>query len=82
VTNPQRVYKHHKPLGVSTSLSGPLLSRFDIVLTLLDEKDPSWDALLADHILNCSERAPQNSPHEVRAKLACRRCMSMQGACA
>lgn len=36
---------------MNTTLSGPLLSRFDIVLVLLDEKNPEWDAIVSSHIL-------------------------------
>lgn len=50
VVNPKR--KHGTRQEVApTSLSGPLLSRFDIVLLLADRKDPAVDALIAAHIL-------------------------------
>lgn len=44
-------YDSRVSLGVNTSLSGPLLSRFDIVLVLQDLKNPEWDETVADHIL-------------------------------
>ena len=37
---------------MNTSLSGPLLSRFDITLVLQDLKNQEWDARVADHILD------------------------------
>jgi hypothetical protein len=39
-------------LSVNTTLSGPLLSRFDIVLVLLDGQNPEWDEIVSSHILN------------------------------
>lgn len=38
-------------LSVNTTLSGPLLSRFDIVLVLLDTQNTGWDEIVSSHIL-------------------------------
>lgn len=36
---------------MNTTLSGPLLSRFDIVLVLLDTQNTGWDEIVSSHIL-------------------------------
>ncbi|KAK3131964.1 hypothetical protein QOZ80_6AG0513940 [Eleusine coracana subsp. coracana] len=51
-TNPKGQYDPNECLSVNTTLSGPLLSRFDIVLVLLDGQNPKWDGIVASHILN------------------------------
>ena len=48
VTNPRG---HRGPLSERTALSGPLLSRFDLLLVMRDARNPDWDAAVASHIL-------------------------------
>ena len=55
VTNPKGTYDRALSLDCNTSLGGPLLSRFDMVLVLPDVQKPEWDAAVADHILAVRE---------------------------
>ena len=47
----QRGFKPQVSIAENARLSGPLLSRFDIVLVLRDLPDADWDCEAADHIL-------------------------------
>lgn len=52
VTNPKGSYNPRDSLEVNTGLSGPLLSRFDLVLVLRDAQGADWDATVSEHILS------------------------------
>ena len=44
-------FKPQESIAENARLSGPLLSRFDVVLALRDLPDKEWDTAAADHIL-------------------------------
>lgn len=67
-TNPKGQYDSNESLSVNTTLSGPLLSRFDIVLVLLDIKDPTLDGIISSHILDQSTKAEENKTSDAVVK--------------
>ena len=57
MTNPKGRRDPRAPLAECTALSGPLLSRFDLLLVLRDAQNPDWDAAVSSHILTGHEAA-------------------------
>ncbi|XP_035000089.2 DNA helicase MCM9 [Hippoglossus stenolepis] len=60
-TNPKGQYNPNEPLSVNVVLASPLLSRFDLVLVLLDTRNAEWDHIISSFILEDRGLAAESS---------------------
>ena len=60
-TNAKGRYDTSQSLSVNVALASPLLSRFDMVLLLLDTHNPEWDEKVASFILSGRTDASQTA---------------------
>ncbi|MES1904297.1 MAG: DNA helicase mcm9 [Paramarteilia canceri] len=60
VTNPKGSYDINQPMNLNLAMSSPLLSRFDLIILLLDRKDDNWDEIIANHLLVKKETSDEN----------------------
>lgn len=63
-TNPKGKYDPEQSVSINIALASPLLSRFDLVLVLMDTGNPNWDRKISSFILKSKMMASgQDDPH-------------------
>eukprot|EP01127_Copromyxa_protea_P016935 TRINITY_DN5123_c1_g1_i1.p1 TRINITY_DN5123_c1_g1~~TRINITY_DN5123_c1_g1_i1.p1 ORF type:complete len:1057 (-),score=254.83 TRINITY_DN5123_c1_g1_i1:27-2912(-) len=60
-TNPKGKYDPDEDLTVNIAMAAPLLSRFDLVLVMMDEADLDWDRTVSNFILHGGQFKEQKS---------------------
>ena len=61
-TNPKGRFDLEQSLTVNTSLASPLISRFDLILVLLDKRNDEWDQRVSAFVLQEQSRTFKAGP--------------------
>lgn len=56
-------YDKDAELSVNTAIASPLLSRFDIILLMLDSQNPEWDRNVCRYIMDNLEKVDNDVYH-------------------
>lgn len=59
VLNPKGTYDREEDIVVNCAIASPLLSRFDIILLMLDTQNTKWDTKVTQHIMESLEKPPR-----------------------